>query len=605
MQVFYTIRIGDTLFQIAKRWELPVDTLIAANNLTPPYTIYPGQQLSMPPGVNVIRVKQGDTIFKLSQYFGVPQTIIVEANQLQPPYVIQVGQLLKIPPGVPFYIVRSGDTLFQIARRYNVITGGKVKPELIRQVNRLQSDIIYPGMKLQIPYAPTGDSGLIAYTSNRRGPFDIWVYNPSNGKNVQMTMNLAENFSVPVWSKDSRKIAFVGKNGVLYVIYLDNEAIASIDQFEEGLGVRVEWSPDSQKLVYTKNDQIVMYDVSFHQAQRITQPGATDAQWFPSGVELMFQARDSSGISQLYRIRTNGSDKQPITRNKEDLPFNNASLSPDGTYVLYTTPGVSISIIRTIEISTGNIVEVRGGPLAKNYFPEWSPDSRNIAYSATAYDDRGYFSLIRSAGRRGENDRTWAISDCFATPVTWSPDGRKIAYLSGCNDQGAGSEMWAVDVKHPAPIRLLEGVQITSLQWSPTPIVHLTKTYTNQIYKVQLNYPSHWKIKTDERYEGPDGFFQISAISDRENLNEVCHNEAFHQLMPYGSQPRINKTKIQNQEACFIFPSQDQPEEMRMQAALIVKYPKPIQIQGTTYHFFILWADKEHINEISSTLRFL
>jgi TolB protein len=213
--------------------------------------------------------------------------------------------------------------------------------------------------------------------------------------------------------------------------------------------------------------------------------------------------------------------------------------------------------------------------------------------------------MIRSAGRRGENDRTWSISDCFATPVTWSPDGRKIGYLSGCNDQGAASEMWIVEVNHPAPIRLIEGVQITALQWSPTPIEHLSKTYTSSIYKVKLQYPAHWQRVNDERYEGPDGFFQISAIASDSTIDEVCHNEAFHQLMPYGSQPRINKTQIQNQEACFIFPSQDQPKEMRGQAALIVRYPKPIQIDGNTYNFFILWADQEHMNETSSTLTFL
>jgi TolB protein len=604
MQLFYTVRKGDTLYQIATRWELPVDSLIAANNLTPPYTIYIGQQLSIPPGVNSVRVKQGDTVFQLSQYFGVPQALIVEANQLQPPYVIQVGQLLKIPPGNPYYIVQRGDTLYKIAKRFNVKTKGKIKPELIRLSNQLQSDVIFPGMRLQIPYAPPGDSGLIAYTSNRGGTYDIWLYNPSNGLNVQVTNGLAENFSVPVWSRDSKKIAFVGKNVILYVVYLNNNTIASIDQFEEGLGVHLDWSPDSQMLAYTKHSDIVLYDVTSHEVQMINQPGATDVEWFPSGEEVLFQAPDSAGFSQLFRIGINGTNKQQVTQNTEGR-HNNVRLSPDGTFALYTTPGASISIIHTVEISTGNIVEIIGGPLAKNYFPEWSPDSRNIAYSATAFEDRGYFSQIRSAGRRGENDRTWAFSDCFSTPVTWSPDGRKIGYLSGCTDQGAASEMWVIDVKHPAPIRIVEGVQITALQWSPIPIAQILKTYTNNIYKVQLNYPAHWQRVNDERYEGPDGFFQISAISSDVTIDEVCHNEAFHQLMPYGSQPRINRTQIQNQEACFIFPSQDQPKEMRGQAALIVRYPKPIQIDGNTYNFFILWADQEHMNETSSTLTFL
>jgi TolB protein len=604
MQVFYTVRSGDSLYQIATRWELPVDSLIAANHLLPPYTIYIGQQLSIPPGVNVSQIKKGDTLFQLSQFYGVPQAVIVEENALQPPYMIHPGQLLKIPPGVPYYIVFPGDTLYQIAKRFNVVVGGTINPEPIRLVNQLKTDVIYPGMKLKIPYSPPLVSGLIAYTSNQGGHDDIWLYNPSSGKSVQLTNGLGDRFSVPVWSLDSKNIAFVGKNAILYVINLDSGNIAKIDQFEEGEGVHLDWSPNNQQLAYIKDANIVLYDISTHQVDRINAPDATDVEWFPSGEELLFQAPDSSGFSQLFRIHKTGNDKRVVTRNTEGR-LNNVRLSPDGAFALYTTPGASISIIHTVDISTGMTSEVKGGPLAKNYFPEWSPDSKNIAYSATAFEDRGYFSLIRTSGRKGENDRTWAISDCFATPITWSPDGRKIAYLSGCNEQGIASEMWVVDIKHPAPIRLVEGVQITSLQWSPKQNSDRWKTYISDVYKVRLTYPASWKQVGDERFEGLDGFFQIAAISSSSNIDEVCHNEAFHQLMPYGSQPTINKSKIQFQDACFIYPSQDQPQEMKGQAALIVKYPDPIQIQGTIYHYFILWADIDHINKIGSTLNFI
>lgn len=450
-----------------------------------------------------------------------------------------------------------------------------------------------------------GDPGLIAYTSDRGGHYDIWLYNLRNGVNVQLTNELGDSLSKPIWSPDSSKIAFVGKNTIVYVIFVTVGSIASIDQLEEETEVGLDWSPDNQRLAYTKRDRIILYDVMTHGAQSIQQPGASDVGWFPSGAELLFQAPDASGTSQLYRIRTDGTDKRQITRNMGG-PLHNTRLSPDGTFALYTTPGVSISIINTVELSTGNVFEVQGGPLAKNYFPEWAPDSLRIAYSATALEDGGYFSQVRTVGRRGEDDRIWAISDCFATPVTWSPDGRKIAYLSGCKEQEFADEMWMLDLSHPVPIRLIAGVRIMSLAWSPSPIVDfLRKTYTNLVYKVTFQYPAHWQKVNNEKYEGTDGFFQISAISAGQNMDEVCHGEAFHELMPYGSMPRIFKTKIQNQGACYIFPSPDQPVEMRGQAALIVRYPKPVQIEEMTYNYFILWADQKHINEISSTLIFL
>ncbi|WP_342431553.1 peptidase M56 [Neobacillus sp. FSL H8-0543] len=137
---------------------------------------------------------------------------------------------------------------------------------------------------------------------------------------------------------------------------------------------------------------------------------------------------------------------------------------------------------------------------------------------------------------------------------------------------------------------------------SATPI---RKTYTNTAFNIQFQYPGHWQKVKDERYEGHDGFFQISAIFSEESMNEVCQNEAFHQLIPYGTGPQIIHTHIQAQEACYIYPSADQPPEMKGQSALIVRYPQSIQIDGTTYNYFILWADKNHIDEISSTIRFL
>ncbi|WP_264737773.1 LysM peptidoglycan-binding domain-containing protein [Cytobacillus firmus] len=605
MQIFYTVRSGDTLYGISRRWEISADSLIAANNLKPPFTIYIGQQLSVPPGVDAVRVRQGDSVYGISQLYKVPPSVIIEANQLQPPYVIQPGQLLKVPPGVSYYTVQPGDTLYRLAIRFNVITNGEPNTELIRFVNQLSSSQLISGMKLRIPYAPPGGQGLIAYTADRGGQYDIWLYYPRTGENVQLTSGLGASFSSPEWSPNSRRIAFIGKNRIIYVVDVASGAIAQIDQMEEGAEFKLDWSPDSSQIAYTKQGRIIMYNILSHQAQSIQQSDSTDVQWFPSGRDLLFQAPDESGISQLFRIQTDGSGKQQITRNTGGR-LNNAQLSPDGSFVLYTTPGVSISIIHTVELSTGNVFEVKGGPLAKNYYPTWSPDSLKIAYSATAFEDHGYFSQVRTVGRRGEEDRIWAISNCFASPVTWSTDGTKIAYLSGCKEQEFASEMWAIDLRRPVPIRLIAGVNIQSLQWSPTALLDGTqKTYTNTTYKVTFQYPSNWRKVNEERYEGADGFFQISAISAGENLDEVCHGEAFHPLRPYGSMPSILKTRIQNQEACYIFPSADQPAEMLNQAALIVRYPTPITIQGETYNYFILWADQPHLKEIALSLIFL
>ena len=605
MQFFYVVRPGDTVSHIAQRWGLPVQSLIAANQLKAPYTLVSGQQLSIPPGVDMYRVQSGDSVYQIAHTYGVPLNIIVEANHLQPPYRLQVGQLLKIPPGVPYYTVQAGDTLQELARHFNVTKEGQADSERIQQANALPSTTIQPGMKLAIPYAFSGDDGFIAYTSNRGGPFDIWTVNLRNGERKQLTNGLGDTISTPVWSPDSNRIAFVGKDRIVYVIYVDTGLIAGIDQLDEGGDFRLDWSLDSVRLAYTARGNIMLYNATLHAAESITQPRATDVGWFPSGMELLFQAPDASGTSQLFRIETDGTNRQQITRNTEG-PLQHVRLSPNGLFALYTTPGASVSIIYTIELATGQVSMIKGGPLAKNYFPTWSPDSRQIGYSATAFEDRGYFSQIRTVERQGEHDQLWALSNCFSTPVSWSPKGTKLAYLSGCKEQQSANELWIIDLQHPTPIRLLEGENIVALQWSPTAVMDLAQQeFTSEVFGVSFQYPASWKRVTDTRYEGSDGFFQISALFGSENMEEVCHAEAFQASQPYGSAPRIIHSQNAYEQTCTIYPSADQPANREGQAAFIARYPSPMTIAGRNYNYFILWADEEHIQKITSTMLFL
>ncbi len=134
------------------------------------------------------------------------------------------------------------------------------------------------------------------------------------------------------------------------------------------------------------------------------------------------------------------------------------------------------------------------------------------------------------------------------------------------------------------------------------------KHYENKTYKVSLKYNKNWKLNPNyiERYEGEDGFFQISAYAGQSlKIEEIVQIEVNHVLKPYGSKPEITKLNIQGQEARLIIPSNDQNSDLNNQAELIVEYPKPIKINENTYYYFILWADKYNIQEIYKTFRFI
>lgn len=91
-----TVQEGDNLSMMAQRYKLPMESIIAANNLKPPYRLYPNQRLTLPPP-KTYKVRRGDTLYDISRLFSTTQTRIVRLNNIQKPYHIREGQVLRMP----------------------------------------------------------------------------------------------------------------------------------------------------------------------------------------------------------------------------------------------------------------------------------------------------------------------------------------------------------------------------------------------------------------------------------------------------------------------------------------------------------------------------
>jgi murein DD-endopeptidase MepM/ murein hydrolase activator NlpD len=90
------VRPGESLYVVAKRANVPVRTLIEANDLKPPYALSNGQRLALP-RVRTHQVQSGDTLANIARRYGLGNNELVRANALQPPYAVQVGQVLNLP----------------------------------------------------------------------------------------------------------------------------------------------------------------------------------------------------------------------------------------------------------------------------------------------------------------------------------------------------------------------------------------------------------------------------------------------------------------------------------------------------------------------------
>ena len=67
---YYIVAKGDTLWSIANKFNIPVETLKSMNNLTS-NTIFIGQQLKVPSSDTVYIVQKGDSLWSIANKYGI------------------------------------------------------------------------------------------------------------------------------------------------------------------------------------------------------------------------------------------------------------------------------------------------------------------------------------------------------------------------------------------------------------------------------------------------------------------------------------------------------------------------------------------------------
>ncbi|MFD2215984.1 LysM peptidoglycan-binding domain-containing protein [Metabacillus endolithicus] len=152
----YSVKSGDSLSLIAKKYRLTTNELKLFNQLTSD-TIKVGQVLNIP--LLKYDVKSGDSLSVLAKQFGTTSDRIKQLNSLTSD-VIYLGQSLYVPvastvstaptstitqPKTTTYTVQSGDSLSVIAKNFQTTVSS------IKEANSLTTDIIRVGQTLNIP----------------------------------------------------------------------------------------------------------------------------------------------------------------------------------------------------------------------------------------------------------------------------------------------------------------------------------------------------------------------------------------------------------------------------------------------------------------------
>ncbi|MBQ9318255.1 MAG: LysM peptidoglycan-binding domain-containing protein [Bacilli bacterium] len=146
----YTVVSGDSLWGIAKKYKTNIDEIKRANNLKS-NLLSIGQVLKIPTLEDDILidyiVQKGDTLYQIANKFNTTVNQIMKYNNLSS-NLLSINQKLQIPNNQEInskeYIVKSGDTLYQIAKQFSTTVSN------LMNINNLKSTILDVGQILKI-----------------------------------------------------------------------------------------------------------------------------------------------------------------------------------------------------------------------------------------------------------------------------------------------------------------------------------------------------------------------------------------------------------------------------------------------------------------------
>lgn len=132
------MKSGDTLWSIAKKYNISVDKLKDLNSLKSNSLsinqVLKVKETSVPiVNSNTYTVVKGDSLYSIARKLGISVNELMTLNSLNSTN-LSIGQVLKIPSN-EIYTVQKDDSLYAIAKKYNTTVDNLIKMNNLTNTN--------------------------------------------------------------------------------------------------------------------------------------------------------------------------------------------------------------------------------------------------------------------------------------------------------------------------------------------------------------------------------------------------------------------------------------------------------------------------------------
>jgi Tol biopolymer transport system component len=239
---------------------------------------------------------------------------------------------------------------------------------------------------LEYPFTIDLPSPKLAFTSDRGGTQDIFVYDFDTGLQTNLTRS-ADYEGSPAWSPDGEWIAYDVFSNVSNDIYIINVETGEQRPIANNTSNEISptWSPDGDRIAYASdqngNFDIYVANIDGTNVQQLTFDPADETlpAWSPDRVMIAFTSY-ATGNGDIYLMNARGEGASPLvdSLDQESSP----AWAPDSGHLVFNTLFISNSNIYWMELTNG-WTSISLDAAQYDYEPEVSPDGSQVAFTSS------------------------------------------------------------------------------------------------------------------------------------------------------------------------------------------------------------------------------